>query len=47
MIKDRSIHLNVACLNEMDAGKLRYYLEEALLDMRNVFEVPEAPKAKL
>ncbi|KAJ3416921.1 Carnitine O-acetyltransferase mitochondrial [Chytridiales sp. JEL 0842] len=47
MIKDRSIHLNVACLNEMNAPKMKYYLEEALLDMRNVFEVPEAPKAKL
>ncbi|TPX60759.1 hypothetical protein SpCBS45565_g07413 [Spizellomyces sp. 'palustris'] len=54
MVKERSLHLNVASLNEMRADRMHFYLAEALRDMRTVFEAElagqgsaGAPKAKL
>ncbi|TPX61639.1 hypothetical protein PhCBS80983_g00947 [Powellomyces hirtus] len=52
MVKERSLHFNVASLNEMRPDRMHHYLAEALRDMRVVFEASmaasaPAPKAKL
>ncbi|KAI9088521.1 Choline/Carnitine o-acyltransferase-domain-containing protein [Phlyctochytrium arcticum] len=53
MVNSRSLHFNIACLNEMRADRMQYYLAEALRDMRVVFEgdlaaaSPAPTKAKL
>ncbi|KAJ3153200.1 Carnitine O-acetyltransferase mitochondrial [Geranomyces variabilis] len=52
MVKERSLHFNVASLNEMRPDRMQYFLGEALRDMRAVFESTlatpaAAPKAKL
>ncbi|KAJ3021209.1 Carnitine O-acetyltransferase mitochondrial [Thoreauomyces humboldtii] len=52
MVKERSLHFNVAALNEMRPDRMHHFLGEALRDMQVVFESGLAtsappPKAKL
>ena len=47
MIKEKSLHFNVTCLKHMDAPKLKYYVEEALIEMRDLVEAAQVNKAKL
>ncbi|KAI8998120.1 acyltransferase ChoActase/COT/CPT [Gaertneriomyces semiglobifer] len=46
MVKERSLHFNVACLKEMRADRMKFYLEDALRDLRRVFEAEQAVSGK-
>ncbi|KAI9199507.1 acyltransferase ChoActase/COT/CPT [Polychytrium aggregatum] len=47
MIKDNSLHFNIACLNEMRADRMKHYLEEALDEMRVLTAPAPVIKARL
>lgn len=46
MIKNNSIHVNIAC-QHLGAQRFRHHLTEALDEMRHLFEVMPPPKSKL